>query len=88
MMQVFKILGSPSQKIWPSLTNAPKKIIDQIPIFPEFTPTGFAFIKNAHPEFDENAFDLISRILVMNPVQRLTARQILAHCWFKGVTID
>lgn len=88
MMKVFKVLGKPKIETWPSITDSQKEIYDQLPRFPDFTPTGFAFIKNEHPEFDENAFDLINKMLVLNPVQRLTARQILSHCWFKGVRID
>ena len=85
MMAIFKVLGSPHMQTWPSLKHTDQKIKHILDLFPKFVPKGFGFLKNKHTGFDECALDLISKMLVLNPVERLTARQILSHPWFNDV---
>ncbi len=77
-MIIFKRLGTPDEAMWPGI----KKVPDFTEKFPKFKPKGFnEFI--GYREFDMLAKDLLERMLTIDPVRRITCREIKQHSFFQ-----
>lgn len=76
LYKIFQIMGTPSPKNWSDVTSLPyyKKT------FPQWNPKN---LKEIIPNMSDLALDLLSRLLVYDPNQRLTAKQALNHPFFK-----
>lgn len=74
-------LGTPTDESWPDLKNLPdyNKIA--------FTPSIGKEWTTILPNCDENTIDLISKILVYNELERLTAVEVLQHRFFNGTPL-
>jgi cyclin-dependent kinase 2 len=81
LMHIFKIMGTPNQQTWPTVN----KLKDFQTGFPKWKPKAFNKIT---PTLNEMGRNLLSKILVLDPVKRLTAKQVLHHPYFKGVAIS
>ncbi|PIC17282.1 hypothetical protein B9Z55_023581 [Caenorhabditis nigoni] len=76
---IFRMMGTPSEKTWPTIN---KLRVWQTVIFPVYKPGELRrkFLKAKL--LDESGFNLLSRLLTMDPSQRLTASEALDHPWF------
>jgi len=74
---IFSRLGTPNETIWPGVSEVP----DFKPEFPKFKRTGFEDLLRG--KFDTLALDLLSHMLVLDPLKRLTCREIKQHPFFK-----
>ena len=72
-------MGTPTESIWPGVSS----LKDYKMTFPNWQATQ---LKKVVPGADPMALDLISKMLVYDPTQRLTAKAALAHPYFKDVT--
>eukprot|EP00761_Pharyngomonas_kirbyi_P008843 gb/GECH01008855.1/.p1 GENE.gb/GECH01008855.1/~~gb/GECH01008855.1/.p1 ORF type:complete len:328 (+),score=78.82 gb/GECH01008855.1/:1-984(+) len=74
--RIIKVLGTPGEKNWPGIKELPDwhKIS-----FAEVDPMPF---NEAFPEGSSLALDLLSKMLVYDPSQRLTATEALEHPFF------
>lgn len=77
MHKIHNILGSPEQQL---LDNFQKYATHMEFNFPRVEGSGIGkLIPHASPE----VIDLIQKLLVYNPDNRITASQALKHQWFK-----
>ena len=76
---VFDALGTPNETTWPSVRRLPDwgKL--------NFGTKSAKLWENMLPRAAESSMliDLVSKLLKLNPVKRLTARQALDHSWLK-----
>lgn len=74
--KMFKILGSPTEKVWPDYPNMPhvKKF--------KFTVNPYSTLKQRFSFLTENGFDLLKQMLTYDPQQRITAEEALNHPYF------
>jgi len=79
LYKIFKIMGTPTEELWPGVTNLPY----WKPLFPHWTrqewTTTFPSIT------DPNILDLLGKMLVYDPVKRISAKAALTHPYFEGL---
>eukprot|EP00128_Syssomonas_multiformis_P012683 Colp12_sorted_trinity150504_noHs@10962 len=61
--------------------------ITKYPLFEQITKGIFTFPKDPWALIDENAKDLVNKLLVVDPTQRLSIKQVLSHPWMKDSEI-
>uniref|UniRef100_A0A183CE21 Cell division protein kinase 5 n=1 Tax=Globodera pallida TaxID=36090 RepID=A0A183CE21_GLOPA len=76
LKRIFKLLGTPLETEWPSMTHLP----DYKPYPPYQRPANCW--ERAMPNAEELARDLLKRLLVCNPQQRIAADAALTHRYF------
>lgn len=83
LIQIFQILGSPTEEQWPSLYTLPDMKIT----FPRFKPKT---LNQQFNVFNNNLLllDLLCRMLVYDPDQRISAKQALSHAYFDDIRIS
>eukprot|EP00698_Gefionella_okellyi_P015699 TRINITY_DN4448_c0_g1_i1.p2 TRINITY_DN4448_c0_g1~~TRINITY_DN4448_c0_g1_i1.p2 ORF type:complete len:148 (+),score=30.36 TRINITY_DN4448_c0_g1_i1:656-1099(+) len=74
LSKIFHALGTPTEASWPGLTQLP----DYVP-YDIFPPTPLQQIFQA-ASFDE--LDLLSKMIVFDPLARISATEALKHPWF------
>jgi len=76
LYKIFQIMGTPSEEVWPGVTQLPY----WKPLFPHWVrqewTTTFPTIT------DPNVFDLLNSLLVYDPVKRISAKAALEHPYF------
>lgn len=79
LFEIFKTLGTPSEKEWPEVME-----MDHFKInFPKFPPQN---LKNLFQQNqDPLAIDLISKMIKLNPRERMSAADCINHPYFAGV---
>ena len=80
IFKIFKILGTPTEADWPGFKSL-KNYQSQIP----------AYQRNAFTSFipghclDQIGMDLMERMLVYDPLKRITAKSALEHPYFEEI---
>ena len=83
--RVFRLLGTPNEKIWPGFEDLPgvrKVKFAHQPYnklrqrFPKASPSGA-------PTVSDLGFDLLNRLLAYDPKRRISAEEGLRHEWFE-----
>ncbi|KAF5302706.1 hypothetical protein FQR65_LT08448 [Abscondita terminalis] len=80
LYKIFKVLGTPDEKIWPGVSRLP----DFKPKFPQWTthlPSEFV------PNTNENIKNFIDNLLVYSPKRRITAQEALNYEFFKDAKL-
>eukprot|EP01116_Phalansterium_solitarium_P014324 TRINITY_DN31912_c0_g1_i1.p1 TRINITY_DN31912_c0_g1~~TRINITY_DN31912_c0_g1_i1.p1 ORF type:complete len:295 (+),score=43.81 TRINITY_DN31912_c0_g1_i1:95-979(+) len=75
LLRIFKGLGTPTDKSWPSITELP----DYKPDFPQYPPQKLTTLV---PGLDSDGYDLLNKMLQYDPAQRISAAKALEHPWF------
>lgn len=75
LKQIFNLLGTPNDNNWPDTLQLPK--------FRVATGTPESSIEKRFSNFSEQCRDLIGKMIVMNPNNRITAEEALNHPYFK-----
>jgi len=79
LLKIFKILGTPTQQIWSSITELPEYKGD----FPLHSPQKLTSVVSG---LDADGYDLLEKLLQYDPNKRLTAASALQHPYFKSDT--
>lgn len=80
LFQIFRILGTPDENVWPGVSSLP----DFRPTFPSWKRQDLSIFNS---QLDEEGLDLLKRLLVYRPEDRLTAKAALSHAFFRNVQI-
>lgn len=80
LFQIFRILGTPDERVWPGVSRLP----DYKTTFPNWTRQK---LSDHNPQLDDEGLDLLSKMLVYKPEDRLTAKAALSHPFFRNVQI-
>eukprot|EP00873_Tetraselmis_striata_P012628 jgi/Tetstr1/432892/TSEL_022241.t1 len=75
IFHIFRMLGTPNETTWPNVSELP----DFKDNFPKWRPQSLA---SALPMLDPLGLDLLQRMLVYQPGQRITAFNALEHEYF------
>lgn len=86
--KIFKTLGTPTEMIWPGLSELPgaKANFAKQPynlLRKRFPATSFT----GSPVLSESGFDLLSKLLTYDPEKRITVDDALNHYWFREVPL-
>lgn len=79
LKRIFKLLGTPTEITWPGVTSLP----DFRP-FPMYQPA--LPLVQLTPRLTTRGRDLLQKLLVCNPAQRMNADDALAHLYFSDMT--
>jgi len=90
IQKIFQLLGTPTDANWPQFSSLPNagtfkwKSRDSTELSKRFLATTNNFTTSgAQSYLDRNGFDLLQRMLTLNPRDRITALDALDHDYFK-----
>lgn len=84
----FTLLGAPNKDNWPEVTTMRGYGAINFSAFPRKSKLREKFPKmgvGGRHGLSPAGFDLLSRLLCINPVRRITASEALDHAWFQCV---
>jgi len=77
--KIFRILGTPNEKDYPGLTKLPDWNPEIYEIFPPQD------LKQYVPNIDDDGYDLLEKMLRLDPEKRITTADALSHPYFDEV---
>lgn len=77
LYEIFRILGTPNQEIWPDVVNLP----DYKTTFPKWR--GNNIKEKLGKYLRSEGIELIRQMLIYDPSRRINAKTILKHDYFK-----
>ncbi|KAL2714882.1 cyclin-dependent kinase 2-like [Vespula squamosa] len=80
LFRIFRTLGTPDETIWPGVSQ----LRDYKSMFPRWEPCD---LDEVVPSLDAEAKDLLMKLLIYDPNERITARKGLNHPYFSGVKL-
>ncbi|KAJ3333324.1 hypothetical protein HDU76_009296 [Blyttiomyces sp. JEL0837] len=76
LSKIFKLLGTPNDRIWPGFSELPSaKTVN-------FAKQPFHSLRSRFPYLTESGIDLLSRFLTYDPSKRISAAEALNHPYF------
>ncbi|XP_039134718.1 cell division control protein 2 homolog A-like isoform X1 [Dioscorea cayenensis subsp. rotundata] len=84
LFKIFSVLGTPDEESWPGVTSLP----DFKAAFPKWSPKALNHVQSLAtvvPKLDAAGIDLLSKMLLISPIKRITAREALQHEYFKDI---
>ncbi|MCJ1373375.1 negative regulator of the PHO system [Loxospora ochrophaea] len=78
LQKIFRLMGTPSERSWPGISQ-----------FSEYKPNTHVYatqdLRLILPQIDSLGLDLLSRMLQLRPEMRISAKEALAHQWFRDL---
>lgn len=81
LFRIFRILGTPTEEIWPGVTKLP----DYKPIFPKWSKMENGGLKKAVPTLCNEGIELLEEFLVYVPNKRISCKRALKHPYFSDL---
>lgn len=78
LFRIFRALGTPDEETWPGVSQLP----DYKPTFPKWSRRP---LETLCPNLCADGLDLMSKLLVYEPNQRISAKAALEHPYFRGI---
>ncbi|KAF0701140.1 Aste57867_8363 [Aphanomyces stellatus] len=75
LYRVFRVLGTPNEKNWSGVS----KLRDYAATFPQWRPQD---LEPMFPKLDSDGLDLLKKMLVYSPSERITAKDAIRHPYF------
>jgi len=83
LMRIFKTLGTPTKKTWPTYTDLPEyKVVDNFPSYPVQS------LKKICRRLDNIGLELLGRMLQFDPSKRISAELAMKHQYFKDLKLQ
>lgn len=79
LKKIFRIIGTPNEKDYPGLTKLPDWNPELYEVFPPQD------LKQYVPNIDEDGFDLLKKMLRLDPDKRITTNDALLHPYFDEI---
>lgn len=80
IFKIFRVLGTPTETTWPGLSSLP----DYKSNFPVWNKKN---LKSVVHNLEEDGINLLEKILVLDPCDRISAKRALLHPYFKDVDL-
>ena len=74
---IFKLLGAPNERIWPGWSKLPNVGTTLVPEQP------YNYLEHEFPNLHQSGIDLLNAMLTYDPKRRCSAKDALAHPYFK-----
>eukprot|EP01122_Echinamoeba_exundans_P008655 TRINITY_DN2906_c0_g1_i1.p1 TRINITY_DN2906_c0_g1~~TRINITY_DN2906_c0_g1_i1.p1 ORF type:complete len:332 (+),score=46.01 TRINITY_DN2906_c0_g1_i1:109-996(+) len=74
--RMFRLLGTPNDRIWPGYSSRVSGLSANIIVQP------YNNLKSLFPDLSAEGFDLLNRMLAYDPKKRITAQEALVHPFF------
>lgn len=78
IFKIFQILGCPDENSWPGVSKLPFYKDS----FPKFKPAG---VESVITNLTSDGFDLLKKFLSLDPKKRISAKEAIAHEFFKDI---
>lgn len=78
LKRIFKLLGTPTEESWPGMTTLP-----DYKSFPMYNPNANFLLVT--PKLNARGRDLLQKLLVCNPANRLFAEEAMSHAYFSDL---
>lgn len=77
LLLIFRLLGTPNEQMWPGVSKLPNWHE-----YPQWKPKP---VSTLVPNLDEDGLDLLTKMLVYEPVKRISAKKAMEHPYFDGL---
>jgi len=87
IQKIFTLMGTPTDESWPDFSSLPNagtfkwKSRDRNELGRRFQTNSFSSTGQTY--LDLNGFDLLTKLLALNPRRRITAKDALNHSYFR-----
>jgi|TARA_B110000208_G_scaffold182121_1_gene233531 serine/threonine protein kinase len=76
LFRIFRVLGTPNDDLWPGVSS----LRDYKSSFPRWAPRGMG--SACGETLDAAGIDLLDKMMIYDPCQRISAKAAIAHPWF------
>ncbi|PKU65668.1 Cyclin-dependent kinase B2-1 [Dendrobium catenatum] len=77
LLHIFRLLGTPNEEVWPGVSK-----LANWHEYPQWTPKS---LSSAVPTLDADGIDLLSKMLMYEPLKRISGRKAMEHPYFDGL---
>ncbi|KAK9164839.1 hypothetical protein Scep_000030 [Stephania cephalantha] len=74
---IFRLLGTPNENVWPG--------VSKLPYWHEYPQWRQQTLSSAVPNLDDTGLDLLSKMLIYEPLKRISAKKAMEHPFFADI---